>query len=160
MIFISFGNAFVLYSQCFGVFLLSTDHCTINLREVIRRTHADKNVRVFNVGDELLVHAFNGHLIVSIMNQLDVKTTEDLIDHNISKVWLQETADKRVTCTLMPVDSIDPMYKMHRSFLHHTFVNVDLREAIKWENILSTSRTTLEILASFFYSSWLQQLCQ
>ena len=134
MIFVSFGNAFVLYSQCFGVLLLSTDHCTINLREVIRQTHVDKNVRVFNVGDEFLVHAFKGHLIANIMNQLDVKTTEDPIDHNITKVWLQETADKLVNCTLMPVDSIDPMYKMHRSFLHHAFLCVDLREAIRWEN--------------------------
>ena len=68
------------------------------------------------------------------MSQLEAKTTEDLIDHNITEVWLQEMADKLVNCTLMPVDSVDPMYKMRRSFLHHACLYIKLREAIRWES--------------------------
>ena len=60
---------------------------------------------------------------------------DDHIPHgSATDSWLQETAEMLVTKTLMPTNSTDPVFKMHRSFLHHAFLYVDLREAIRWEN--------------------------
>ncbi len=106
-----------------------------NLREVIRRTSVDKGVKVFNVGDEFLMHAFKGHLISSIMTHLKIKSVDDKISHCVTYGWLQEMAEKLVIKTLMPIQhSTDPVFKMHRSCLHHAFLYVDLSEAIRWEN--------------------------
>ncbi len=60
-----------------------------NLREVIRRTSVDKGVndkgvKVFNVGDEFLMHAFKGHLISSIMTHLKIKSVDDKISHCVT----------------------------------------------------------------------------
>ncbi len=57
----------------------------------------DKSVKVFNVGDEFLVHTFKAHLTASILTALDLSSTSDLIDHTTSKEWLQDTAEKLVT---------------------------------------------------------------
>ncbi len=104
------------------------------MREVTRRTSVDKNVKVFNVCDEFLVHAFKGHLISGVLTYFKAKSPADLIEHSATERWLQETADTLVSKTLMPSNSTDPVYKMHRSFLHHAFLYIDLREAIRWEN--------------------------
>ena len=105
-----------------------------NLREVIRRIHVDKGVKVFIVGDEFLVHAFRAHLTASAMTHLKIIKADEPIDHPITKDWLHDTAERLVTHTLMPNTSTDPLYKMHRSFLHHAFLYIDLREAIRWGN--------------------------
>lgn len=105
-----------------------------NLREVIQRTSVDTDVKVFNVGDEFVMHAFKGHLISSIMTNLKIKSVDDQISHCVTDSWLQETAEILVTKTLMPTNSTDPVFKMHRLFLHHAFLYVDLRETIRWEN--------------------------
>ncbi len=78
------------------------------------------------------MHAFKSHLISSIMTNQKI---DDHIPHgSATDSWLQETAEMLVTKTLMPTNSTDPVFKMHRSFLHHAFLFVDLREAIRWEN--------------------------
>lgn len=101
-----------------------------NLREIVRRTRVDKAVKVFNVGDEFLIHVFKSHLIASIMRELKMT---DCINHTQSHQWLHDTAKRIVSCALMPTQSDDPVYQLHTSFLHLSFLYVDLREAIRWE---------------------------
>ena len=103
--------------------------CLCNLREIIRRTQVDKTGKVFNVGDEFVVHAFRAHLTAGILHNFGVKNTCDPIRHTTSKEWLEETAKKLVNSLLMPQQSDDPAYNLHCAFLHHAFLYVDLREA-------------------------------
>ncbi len=60
-----------------------------NLREVIRRRSVDKGVKVFNVGDEFLMHAFKNHLISSIMTNLKI---DDHIPHGSATAHRQLVA--------------------------------------------------------------------
>ena len=113
-----------------------------NLREIVRHTQVDKGVKVFNRGDEFLVHSFKGHLLAGIMTQLKVKSPEESIDHPVSESWLQETAEMLVTNTVMPYASAEPVFSLHRSFLHNAFLYVDLREAIRWNNGPQIVRST------------------
>lgn len=105
-----------------------------NLREFIRRTQVDKSVKVFNTGDEFVIHAFKAHLTAGILTELNLKSTSDNISHTKSREWLKHTAEMLVTSLLMPQESHDPVYHLHRSFLHLAFLYSDLREAIRWEN--------------------------
>ena len=105
-----------------------------NLREVIQRTRVDKSLKVFNVGDEFLVHAFKSHLLASMLSKLKLEKTSDPLDHPISLSWLKTTAAELVAELLMPKPSDDPVHHLHKSFLHKAFLYVDLREAIRWEN--------------------------
>ena len=68
------------------------------------------------------------------MTQLKVKSPEEPIDHPVSESWLHETAKMLVTNTVMPHASADPVFSLHRSFLHNAFLYVDRREAIQWDN--------------------------
>ncbi len=122
----------VIYMMFWGIPAQPGSLC--NLREITRRTQVDKSVKVFNVGDEFLVHTFKAHLNASILTVLDLSSTSDLIDHTTSKEWLQDTAEKLVTKILMPHQPDDPVYHLHSAFLHHAFLYIDLREAIRWEN--------------------------
>ena len=105
-----------------------------NLREVIQRTRADKSVKVFNIADEFLIHAFKSHLLLSIMSKLNVEKASDPVDHPTSISWLKTTAEELVAELLMPKPCDDPVHHLHKSFLHKAFLYVDLREAIRWEN--------------------------
>lgn len=78
-----------------------------------------KGVKVFNVGDEFLMHVFKA--------LLDLHSTSDSISHENCYNWLRRTAEKLLTNTLMPKSSSDP--SMHRSFLHIAFLYIDLRNA-------------------------------
>ena len=103
------------------------------MREIIRRQQ-DKGVKVFNTGDEFLLHVFKAHFKASIMPILNIQTSSDNIPHHPSQQWLRSVADKIVSDVLMPATNTDPIYSFHRSFLHHMFMYIDLREAIRWEN--------------------------
>ena len=48
--------------------------------------------------------------------------------------WLRETAETLLADTIMPVQASDPVYALHRSFLHLGFLYYDLRNAIRWED--------------------------
>lgn len=105
-----------------------------NLREMVCRTQVEKSVKVFSVGDEFLLHAFQAHLSARICHLLGIKNTTDKIDHPRSLQWLKQKAEALVTDTLYPETSIDPVYGMHRAFLHTAFLYIDLRNAIRWED--------------------------
>ena len=96
----------------------------------------DKAVKVFNVGDEFLIHVFKGHLIASILCLLNIKEVTDSIEHDCSQQWLLDTAKRIVSFALMPKQSKpeDPVYHLHTGFLHLSFLYVDLRQAIRWED--------------------------
>ena len=81
-----------------------------------------------------MVHCFKAHVIASIMSYLKIEKTSDTVQHSISKEWLEQTAETLVSATVMPSTSTDPVHNLHRSFLHLSFLYVDLREAIRWEN--------------------------
>lgn len=105
-----------------------------NLREIVRRSQVDKGVNVFNVKDEFLIHVFKAHFKTSMLPILNIQTSSDSITHQPTQQWLRDTAQKIVSDVLMPSTSSDPVHDFHRSFLHHMFLYVDLREAIRWEN--------------------------
>ncbi len=94
----------------------------------------DKSVKVFSVGDEFVVHTFKAHLTASILHVLNLSSVSDTIEHETSEEWLQHTAERLVTKVLMPHESGEPVYCLHSAFLHHAFLYIDLREAIRWEN--------------------------
>lgn len=105
-----------------------------NLREVIRRTQVDKAVKVFNTADEFLMHVFRAHLLTSVIASLGIHDVSDSIIHQDSKEWLHNQAEKLVKEILMPQTVDDPVHMLHKSFLHHAFLYVDLRGAIRWED--------------------------
>ena len=105
-----------------------------NLREVIQRTRVDKAVKIFNIGDEFLIHAFKSHLLLSILTHLKMDNASDLLDHPTSLAWLKSTAEQAVAALLMPQACDDPVHHLHTCFLHIAYLYVDLREAIRWEN--------------------------
>lgn len=102
------------------------------MREFIARKLVNKTVKVFNVGDEFLLHTFKAHLQARICSVLGITSTNDDIEHTSSLQWLEETAKSIITKTIYPTHSKDPVYMRHRSFLHLAFVYVDLRRAIRW----------------------------
>ena len=104
------------------------------MREHLRRLRVDKAVKVFNTCDEFLIHMFKAHFVASICTQLNIEDTTATIEHQSSLHWLQNTAELIVANTLMPTSSKDTVYNLHRAFLHLSFLYVDLRNAIQWEN--------------------------
>lgn len=99
----------------------------------MRRLQVDKGVKVFNVGDEFLLHVFKAHLVASVCSILKLGSVSEDIPHEKSLEWLRSTAERLIVDTLMPLSSSDPVYTMHRSFLHTVFLYVDLRKAIRYE---------------------------
>ena len=104
------------------------------LREKIERFQVDKSVKVFNVGDEFVVHCFKAHLAARLCTLLKLSSPSEAIQHEASQEWLKATAESMVSMALMPAVSEDPIYLLHRSFLHLGFLYVDLRNAMQWEN--------------------------
>ena len=100
-----------------------------NMRQVIRCLQVDKGVKVFNVGDEFLLHVFKAHFMVSIFPILNIQTTSGSISNQSLQEWLHHIAENIV---LMPSPSANPV---NRSFLHHMFMYINFREAIGWENV-------------------------
>ena len=97
-------------------------------------SQVDKSVKVFNVGDEFLVHAVRSHLMTGVINQLHIHTSTDEIPHEKSSQSLTDTAETLVSSLLMPTSTTDQIYQFHRSFLHMAFLYIDLRESIHWES--------------------------
>ena len=104
-----------------------------NIRELIRRVEVDKGGKVFNVCDEFLLHTYKSRLIAAICTQLHIDTPEAPIQHEPTLEWLEATANAIVTQTLVPSTSTDPIYCLHRSFIHTAFLYFDLRLAIRFE---------------------------
>lgn len=104
------------------------------MREYISRKQVNKTVKVFNIGDEFLVHSFRAHFMARICSIFDINSPSDDIQHTKSFEWLKEKAKVIVRETIHPIHSSDPVYLKHRSFLHLAFLYIDLRRAIQWED--------------------------
>ena len=78
-----------------------------NLRGVVQQTRVDKAVKIFNIGDEFLIHAFKSHLL-SILTHLKIDDASDPLDHLTSLAWLKSTATG-----LMPQACGDPIHHLH-----------------------------------------------
>ena len=121
-----------------------------NMREQINRKLVDKKVKVFSIGDEFLLHAFKAHLtarvctLFKINSLLKINSPADNIQHPCSTQWLRTTAQWLVNESPKPIKCDDPVYTLHRSFLHTAFLYIDLRDAMgEW----TTNHLTLETLA-------------
>ena len=104
------------------------------MRESIRRTLVDKTTKVFNIGDEFIMHVFKAHLKASVCQLLKITAPTDNIPHLCTQQWLRDTADMIVKSAVMPMKTIDPVHSLHRTFIHLSYLYIDLREAIRWEN--------------------------
>ena len=104
-----------------------------NIRELIRRVQVGKTGKVFNVCDEFLLNAYKSHLIAAIYTELHIETSDALIQHEQALQWLETTAESVVVHALFPTRLSDPIYGLHRSFLHTAFLYSDLRQAIRFE---------------------------
>lgn len=104
------------------------------MREFISRKLVNKTVKVFNVGDEFLVHSFKAHFIARICSILGITSPADDIEHTSNLEWLKEKAKVIVQETIQPIKSGDEVYSKHRAFLHLAFLYIDLRRAIRWED--------------------------
>ena len=104
-----------------------------NLRELVRRLQVDKAGKVFNVCDEFIVHAYKSHLLAAVCTQLKLESPDAFITHESNLQWLETKAKEIVVQILYPSDFTDPVYCLHRSFLHTAFLYVDLRNAIRFE---------------------------
>ncbi len=80
------------------------------------------------------MHVFRAHLLTSVISSLGIQDASDSIIHQDSEEWLREQAEKLTKETLMPQTTDDSVHMLHKCFLHHAFLYVDLREAIRWEN--------------------------
>jgi hypothetical protein len=78
-----------------------------NIRELISRKLVTKTVKVFNIGDEFLIHAFRAHFMASICSILNIKSPADDIEHTGCLEWLREKATNIVQLTINPVTSSD-----------------------------------------------------
>lgn len=102
-----------------------------NMREYIRRLQVDKQVKIFSVGDEFLIHVFKAHLLAAIFSSLKISSISDSIPHDNSFTWLNSTAKSILDETIIPTTGESTM---HRSFLHMAFLYIDLRNAIRFED--------------------------
>ena len=125
--------------ECLRVVLLSywgnasNPSSLYHLREIIHRYKVDQKGKVFSIADEFLQHCFTAHLLANICHQLKVSSPSEPIPHENSQEWLYSTAERILQGSLMPVESPDPIYAMHRSFLYTSFLYHDLRRAVRYE---------------------------
>ena len=138
----------VIYHMFWGTPTQSGSLC--NLRELIRCVQVDKGVKVFNLGDEFLLHTFEAHLITGVLTQLKLNSVSDNIVHLKTHKWLYDTAQSLAETLLMPQKLNDGEYYLHSCFLHHAFLYTDLREAIRWEDGPQIIRHWKLWLPSFF----------
>ena len=111
----------------------STQGSLYHLREIVHRKQVDKKGKVFSVADEFIQHCFHAHLIANICQQLQINCPSDHIPHENTCKWLYSTAESILHGSIMPTESKDPSFSMHRSFLYTTFLYLDLRQAIRYE---------------------------
>ena len=121
------------------------------MREQVSRK---QGVKIFSVGDEILLHAFKAHLVARICTILKVTSTSSPIEHDVSSEWLRTTAERPVVQTLMPYSSTDPPPHFPS---HCVFVYWPAYGNPVWER--TTHNKTLETMAS--HANWhrVPQLC-
>lgn len=102
-----------------------------NLRQHINRLSVDQKGKVFNTGDEFLIHCFHAHLAAAICRHFGIESTDADIPHMPTFEWLQKTAASIMLSWHQ--HSRHVAYAFHRWFMRGCFLYVDLREAIRYE---------------------------
>ena len=77
---------------------------------------------------------FRGSFTASILTLLGTSSTDDDVQHEPAKEWLLAKSEEIVNKCIARETGTDPAYTLHCLFMHHVFLYVDLREAIRWEN--------------------------
>ena len=111
----------------------STPGSLYHLREIVRRHQVDQKGKVFSIADEFVQHCFHAHLLANVCQQFQISSQSDPIRHENTQEWLQSIAELILQGSIMPVESTNPHYSMHRSFLYTAFLYHDLREAVRYE---------------------------
>lgn len=83
-----------------------------SIREYINWKQVNRSATVFSVSDEFIMHAFKGHLVVSICTQLKIASPKNAIQHEPGLEWLKNTAESIVKSTLLPRDSEDSVLNL------------------------------------------------
>ena len=124
--------------ECLQVIFRGTlaEHGSLcNVREQIRQNQVDKDVKVFSVGGEFVIHSFKVHLKARICTIFGLQSASDIIPHEKSLAWLQSTAEELVTETDAYTRTIQWHTIQHaQDILHLAFLYVDLRCAIRYEH--------------------------
>ena len=81
-----------------------------------------KTVKVFNVGDEFLIHCFKAHFIARICSILGVTSPADHIEHPADLEWLKTKAKYIVqhipsSRVILYILSTEHFYTWHSSIL-------------------------------------------
>ena len=113
----------------------STPGSLYRLCEIVHRNQVDQKGKVFSVADEFIQHCFHAHLLANICRQLQISCPSEHIPHENTCKWLCSTAEHilQLHGSIMPAESIDPHYSMHRSFLYTAFLYLDPRHAVRYE---------------------------
>ena len=101
-----------------------------------------------------MFHVFLGHLTAAICEHFGIESTDDAIQHEATREWLELTANTIVSKIILPVESDDLIHALHRSLLHAIYLYTDLREAIR-----KPSGEAVEILANILYRKQQEKLC-
>ncbi len=86
------------------------------------------------MGDEFLLHSFQGHLTACICEHFGIEYPEAEIPHHRTEKWLKSTSASVVAASIMPTTSVVPCYAFHRSFMRFGFKYADLRDAFQFED--------------------------
>lgn len=113
-----------------------------HLKDISGRRQVGRDVKVFNVGDEFLRHAFEAHLLAAITNHFNLHSPSDNIADSTKKThsWLRCKAEKIVQCSVLPCEStlvltkVDELYMLHRRLLYMGFLYLRLRDSIRRED--------------------------
>ena len=121
-----------------------------HLREIARRTLVDKGVKVFNVGNEFLLHTFYAHFTASILTLLGTLAAQRIMFNKHlqrSGYSPNQKNSKQVYC-------------MRSGFWSSYIVCsciVDLREAIIWENGPVIVQSWIQL---FVATGWKNHACK
>ena len=85
-----------------------------HLKDLRGRRHANKEVKVIYVCDELLTHAFEAHLLAAVTSHLQMSSPSDPIQGSDGKSvgWLRETATAIMGKTVLPNDPSSDLLKL------------------------------------------------
>ena len=104
-----------------------------HLCEIVRCHQVDQKGKVFSIADEFVHHCFRAHLLANVCQQFQISSPSVPIRHENTQECLQSTAELILQGSIMPVESTNPHYSMHRSFLYTALLYHDLREAVRYE---------------------------
>ncbi len=103
---------FYLFWECLQVLLFSywgsasTPGSLYHLCEV-HRQQVDHKGKTYSVADEFAIHCFKAHL-ANLCRRLKIRTPSDAIPHDVTRSWLQRTAERLLKRSIMPANSEGP----------------------------------------------------